>query len=217
MGARRFAIRYDSAGLPAVLGIGPRSSGVEVDSGEIRVRMGWAFRLDMPLSSVRSVSPDPARVGGTRGVHGGSGRWLVNGSADGLVQLTIEPPGHTHGLANMFVKRKVSSLHLSLVDPDGFIAELAARGVNISSGQDDEGGAEGAAAAKGWSSLSKRDRGLIGVTAVAEVGLLVAALIDIKRRPASQIRGTKRMWRTALAFPNLIVPISYFAFGRRRP
>ena len=67
-----------------------------------------------------------------------------------------------------------------------------------------------------WSNLSKRDRGAIGVAAVAEVVLAVAALIDIKRRPASQIRGSKRMWRTALAFPNLAIPISYFAFGRRR-
>ena len=67
-----------------------------------------------------------------------------------------------------------------------------------------------------WGNLSKRDRGAIGVAAVAEVVLAVAALIDIKRRAASQIRGSKRMWRIALAFPNLAVPISYFAFGRRR-
>ena len=73
------------------------------------------------------------------------------------------------------------------------------------------------AARQQWSNLSKRDRRVIGVAAVAEVVLAVAALIDIKRRPASQIRGSKRMWRTALAFPNLVVPISYFAFGRRQP
>jgi hypothetical protein len=72
------------------------------------------------------------------------------------------------------------------------------------------------AARQQWRNLSKRDRTAIGVAAVAEVVLAVAALIDIKRRPASQIRGSKRMWRTALAFPNLAVPISYFAFGRRR-
>jgi hypothetical protein len=72
------------------------------------------------------------------------------------------------------------------------------------------------AARQQWSNLSKRDRRAIGVAAVAEVILAVAALIDIKRRPASQIRGSKRMWRIALAFPNLAVPISYFAFGRQR-
>jgi hypothetical protein len=67
-----------------------------------------------------------------------------------------------------------------------------------------------------WNNLSQRDRRVIGVAVVAEVVLATAALIDIKRRPASLIRGSKRMWRTALAFPNLAVPISYFAFGRRR-
>jgi hypothetical protein len=72
------------------------------------------------------------------------------------------------------------------------------------------------AARQQWRNLSKRDRGAIATAAVAEVVLAVAALIDIKHRPASQIRGSKRMWRTALAFPNLVVPISYFAFGRRR-
>ena len=71
MGTKRFAIRYDHAWLLTVIGMGPRSSGVEVDSGEIRVRMGSAFRLDIPRGSVRSVSRDPA-LGGEAGwgVHG---------------------------------------------------------------------------------------------------------------------------------------------------
>jgi hypothetical protein len=43
----------------------------------------------------------------------------------------------------------------------------------------------------------------------------VATLIDIKRRPADQINGSKRMW-TAMAFVNIVGPIAYFAIGRRR-
>jgi hypothetical protein len=45
--------------------------------------------------------------------------------------------------------------------------------------------------------------------------LLVATLVDIRRRPADQIKGSKRMW-SALAFVNIIGPIAYFVFGRRR-
>ena len=41
------------------------------------------------------------------------------------------------------------------------------------------------------------------------------ALIDIKRRPAEEIRGPKAMWRAAMAV-NLIGPVSYFVVGRRR-
>ncbi len=72
------------------------------------------------------------------------------------------------------------------------------------------------AARKKWSDLGTRSRGLIVATGIVEVVLLAAALVDIKRRPASQIKGSKRMW-SALAFVNIVGPVAYFAFGRRRP
>ena len=130
MGAKRFAISYDNAWLLTVIGMGPRSSGVEVDSDGIRVRMGSAFRLDIPRSSVRSVSRDPALSGEAGwGVHGLSGRWLVTGSSNGLVELAIEPPCYTErGLSTLFRKAKVTSLALSLADPDGFVAALETDG-----------------------------------------------------------------------------------------
>lgn len=50
----------------------------------------------------------------------------------------------------------------------------------------------------------------------ATLGLLTAALADIRRRPASQIRGSKRMW-VALSLINwLLGPLAYFIIGRRR-
>ena len=70
-------------------------------------------------------------------------------------------------------------------------------------------------AKKKWSERSGRSRTLIVAAGVAQTVLLVATLIDIKRRPASQINGSKRVW-TALAFVDIIGPIAYFAFGRRR-
>ena len=71
------------------------------------------------------------------------------------------------------------------------------------------------AAKKKWSDYSKRSRRLIVAAGVVEVVLLVAALIDIRRRPAGRIRGSKRMW-TALVFVDIAGPIAYFTFGRRR-
>jgi hypothetical protein len=70
-----------------------------------------------------------------------------------------------------------------------------------------------------WSDLSEGTRRLIIVTAVAESILKGAALIDIKRRPASQIRGPKWLWVPVITVVNSagVVPISYFLFGRRPP
>jgi Phospholipase_D-nuclease N-terminal len=69
-----------------------------------------------------------------------------------------------------------------------------------------------------WSNLSERSRRLIIATAIGEAVLKTAVLIDIRRRPASQIRGSKRMWIIAAVLVNSagVGPLSYFAFGRRR-
>jgi len=71
------------------------------------------------------------------------------------------------------------------------------------------------AAKKKWSDRSKRGRTLIVAVGVVEVVLLVATLIDVKRRPAEQINGPKPMW-TALAFVNIAGPIAYFSCARRK-
>lgn len=69
-----------------------------------------------------------------------------------------------------------------------------------------------------WNELSERTRRLIITAAVAEGILRVAALIDIKRRPASQIRGRKWVWAAVVAVVSSagVAPVSYFVFGRRR-
>jgi hypothetical protein len=75
------------------------------------------------------------------------------------------------------------------------------------------------AAGRKWSDLSGRTRTLIITVAVADGILKAAALIDIKRRPASQIRGPKWVWAPVVAVVNSagVVPITYFVFGRRQP
>jgi hypothetical protein len=68
---------------------------------------------------------------------------------------------------------------------------------------------------KKWSEMSGAARAAIVVIGAVEFVLLAAALVDIRRRPAAQIRGPKRMWR-GLAFVSIIGPVSYFVYGRRR-
>lgn len=72
--------------------------------------------------------------------------------------------------------------------------------------------------ARRWGDLSERNRKVIIATAIGEAVLKTAVLIDIRRRPASQIRGPKRMWIVAAVLVNSagVGPLSYFAFGRRR-
>jgi hypothetical protein len=69
-----------------------------------------------------------------------------------------------------------------------------------------------------WSDLSKPTQRLIIVAGVAEASLKAAALVDMKRRPASQIRGSKWVWAPAVTVINSfgLAPLAYFVFGRRR-
>jgi hypothetical protein len=69
-----------------------------------------------------------------------------------------------------------------------------------------------------WNELSERTRRLIILGAMFEGFLKVAALVDIKQRPANEIRGAKTKWSAAVVLINSVgaVPIAYFAFGRRR-
>ena len=73
--------------------------------------------------------------------------------------------------------------------------------------------------ARRWSDLSGRNRKLIIAAAVAEAGLKAAVVADIRRRPKSQIRGSKLLWIIGAVLVNSagIGPLSYFVFGRQRP
>jgi hypothetical protein len=70
-----------------------------------------------------------------------------------------------------------------------------------------------------WSDLSERSRRLIIITGVGEAALKVAALLDLRRRRADEVRGSKKVWAAAILLTNTVgaVPIAYFAFGRRPP
>jgi hypothetical protein len=68
---------------------------------------------------------------------------------------------------------------------------------------------------KSWGDLSSTQRKAVVLSGVVQLGLLAAALADIYRRPAQEIRGDKRLW-AVVAFVNFVGPVLYFLFGRRR-
>jgi hypothetical protein len=66
-----------------------------------------------------------------------------------------------------------------------------------------------------WEDLPSAQRRAIMGAAVVQIALLLAALIDLRRRPAEAIHGPKLAW-VAASFVNFVGPLSYFAFGRKR-
>ena len=89
---KRFPIRFDEwyRILSSALFLPPSSSYVEVDSEHIRVRMGWAFRSCFPRAAV-AAAEETRQSPLSRGVHGFAGRWLVNGSGQGIVTIDLTP------------------------------------------------------------------------------------------------------------------------------
>ena len=107
-----------------LLGGGPAGGRIEVNAGELRLRMA-DFKVDVPRACVRRAARRSHRTRGTIGVHAKGGSWLAKGSADGLVEIEIDPPCHTERcLSTLVLRMEVSELIVSLVDPDGFIAAL---------------------------------------------------------------------------------------------
>jgi hypothetical protein len=68
---------------------------------------------------------------------------------------------------------------------------------------------------KRWRDLSPAQRGAIIAAGLVQTSLLVAALVDLRRRPARKIHGDKRLW-VAASFVNFVGPIAYFTYGRKR-
>jgi len=69
---------------------------------------------------------------------------------------------------------------------------------------------------RSWSELSPLARKFVVVSGLVQVGLFIAAQVDLARRPADQVVGSKPRWRM-IAFLNFIGPAVYFWRGRRKP
>ncbi len=122
-------------------------TGAEVLSGKLHVWMGQprAFEISIPLEAIKKAERVPDhRRGGSLGVHGGRGKWLVNASYEDLVTLTLQPPqaaavsmasampAEVREKSPWFVRvllrdrsPKVRELTISVEDPDALIRLLA--------------------------------------------------------------------------------------------
>lgn len=103
-----------------LLALGPRFSGIDIDSETVRVRLGWGFRTRIPRASITAVTLPKGRVI-SRGAHGFLGRWLVNGAGSGLVTLAIEPRARAWVMG---VPIRLRELTVSVDDPAGLAALL---------------------------------------------------------------------------------------------
>ncbi len=68
---------------------------------------------------------------------------------------------------------------------------------------------------KRWSEMSGGQRAAIVAGAAVEVALTTVALVDLARRPAAQVRGSKALWALG-CFVQPVGPVAYLALGRRR-
>jgi hypothetical protein len=124
--ATAFPIHYDSMFVPlfSILGLGPRHSWVRVDDGAVLVRMGWGFRARFAKDQVTSAQPGSGEWFFGVGIHTNlRGRWVVNGSLQRMVALSLNPPatGRCMGLPIL-----IDRLDVSLEDPTGFLDALGA-------------------------------------------------------------------------------------------
>ncbi len=79
------------------------------------------FRAEVPLSSITGVKPHTGLVGGI-GVHGGRGRWLVNGGIKGIVDISIDPPAQARVLG---VRVRLRELQVGVESPEELSAALS--------------------------------------------------------------------------------------------
>jgi len=122
----RFPISYNRPMklLLIGMGLGPRHSFIDVDAQHLAVKMGWAFRADVPRQNVVAATASP-RITISIGVHGWRGRWLVNGSGRGLVEIDIAPPSRGWVLGVPVTLRQII---VSAVDPNALVAAVRDQG-----------------------------------------------------------------------------------------
>ncbi|MDD2335769.1 MAG: hypothetical protein PHD01_04240 [Geobacteraceae bacterium] len=119
---QRFPLLFDAwyAIHSRLLFLPPVSSYVELSGQQVNIRMSWAFRSCFPRTAVVAAATVNTRSL-SRGVHGFAGWWLVNGSADGILAIDLEPP--QRGYVMGFPVR-VRKLLVSVAEHEVLAAEL---------------------------------------------------------------------------------------------
>jgi hypothetical protein len=118
----RFPIRFDEwyGVLSRVLFLSPAASCVEVDSRQVRVQMSWGFRACFPRAAVVSAK-ETGEHPLSRGLHGFAGRWLVNGSGQGILIIDLIPS--QRGYVMGFPVR-LQQLMVSVTEPEALAVAL---------------------------------------------------------------------------------------------
>jgi len=118
----RFPIRFDAGYrvFSSALLLAPADSFVAIAGDEVRVRMAWGFRARFRKSVVVSATEHRQKPL-SRGVHGFAGRWLVNGSGQGIVNIALDPG--QRGYVMGFPVR-LRNLLVSVEDPHGLMTAL---------------------------------------------------------------------------------------------
>jgi hypothetical protein len=122
MKPQRFSILFDPwyGIVSSALFLPPASAYVEINDGEVRVQMGWAFRSHFSKKAVTlAAQTDDHPM--SRGVHGLAGRWLVNGSGRGIVTINLTPA--QRGYVMGFPVR-LRQLMVSVAEPSALAAAL---------------------------------------------------------------------------------------------
>ena len=121
MSSGTFPIKYSrlSRWFMTPLLLGARHGTIQLTADTLVVRMGWAFRAEIPRSSIRRAARQ-REVRWAIGVHSDLSftSWLVNGSRQGVVFLDLDPPAK--GRSGPF-PITIRRLGLGLDDPDGFL------------------------------------------------------------------------------------------------
>ena len=118
---RVFPFRFSAPMRALATPFGGRHATATVTDDALAVRYGVMFRIDVPLTAVRSTTRTESTWWWGIGAHGWKGTWVANGSRRDLVRLTLDPEqrGRTLG-----IPVRVRELVLSVQDPDAFIAAV---------------------------------------------------------------------------------------------
>lgn len=66
-----------------------------------------------------------------------------------------------------------------------------------------------------WKDLPSGAKRGIGIAASLQLALFASALVDLIRRPSSQVRGGRKWAWLPVLFVNFVGPIAYLTVGRR--
>ncbi|WP_116451630.1 PLDc N-terminal domain-containing protein [Blastococcus litoris] len=67
-----------------------------------------------------------------------------------------------------------------------------------------------------WRELSSREQTAVLTLASIQLSLAATAWADLATRPAAGVNGSKVRWAFVIAI-NVVGPLAYFRWGRRRP